>query len=120
MAPIQNARVLFNSIPEGAVPDPCVTYPFCVSAFCVPAYPVPGDTTVYDPTPIIDVETVPLNGGFLVKTLVLSIDPFMRGMMRQPDKRSYYVRRPFSPLPVFLKETHSLDSQSVHRESSRV
>ncbi|KAJ6524344.1 hypothetical protein B0H19DRAFT_1085332 [Mycena capillaripes] len=58
MAPIQNARVLFNSVPED--------------------YPVPGKTTVYDTTESIDLETVPLNGGFLVKTLVLSVDLYSR------------------------------------------
>ncbi|KAK7038544.1 NAD(P)-binding protein [Favolaschia claudopus] len=39
-------------------------------------YPVPGETTVYDTSETIDLETDPLNGGFLVKVLVLSIDPF--------------------------------------------
>ena len=42
-------------------------------------YPIPGKTTVYDASQKIDLETVPLNGGFLLKTLALSIDPFMRG-----------------------------------------
>ncbi|KAJ7615444.1 hypothetical protein FB45DRAFT_935695 [Roridomyces roridus] len=69
MAPIRNARVLFNSHPEG--------------------YPVPGETTVYDATPTIDVDNVPLNGGFLVKTLVVSVDPYFRGRMRKPDPKSY-------------------------------
>ncbi|KAJ7152351.1 hypothetical protein C8R46DRAFT_1179224 [Mycena filopes] len=69
MAPIRNARVIFNSVPE--------------------SFPIPGETTVYDTTPTIDIETVPLNGGFLVKTLVLSIDPFLRGRMRSPEKKSY-------------------------------
>ncbi|KAF7349033.1 NAD(P)-binding protein [Mycena venus] len=62
MAPITNARVLFNSIPD--------------------EYPVPGETTVYDTAQTIDPDTVPLNGGFLVKTLVLSVDPYFRGRMR--------------------------------------
>ncbi|KAJ6514418.1 hypothetical protein C8R47DRAFT_1033192 [Mycena vitilis] len=63
MAPIQNGRVLFNSVlPEG--------------------YPIPGETTIYDATQTIDLETVPLNGGFLVKTLVLSVDPYFRNLMR--------------------------------------
>ncbi|KAJ6535256.1 chaperonin 10-like protein [Mycena vulgaris] len=31
----------------------------------------------------------PLNGGFLVKTLVLSIDPYLRGRMTSPEKKSY-------------------------------
>ncbi|KAH9832045.1 NAD-P-binding protein [Rhodofomes roseus] len=33
----------------------------------------------------------PLNGGFLVKTLVLSIDPYMRGRMRGPHIKSYLL-----------------------------
>ncbi|KAJ7017827.1 hypothetical protein C8F04DRAFT_1278731 [Mycena alexandri] len=61
MSPIQNARVLFNSVPKG--------------------FPVPGETTVYDTTPTIDPDTVPLNGGFLIKTLVLSVDPYFRVAM---------------------------------------
>ncbi|KAJ6533898.1 hypothetical protein DFH09DRAFT_1369943 [Mycena vulgaris] len=62
MAPIQNARVLFNAVPE--------------------AYPVPGKTTVYDTTQSIDLDAVPLNGGFLVKVLILSVDPYMRALLR--------------------------------------
>ncbi|KAL0961288.1 hypothetical protein HGRIS_006248 [Hohenbuehelia grisea] len=62
MAPVKNGRLIFNEVPEG--------------------YPVPGKTTVYDDTQTIDVENVPLNGGFLVKVLVLSIDPYMRGRMK--------------------------------------
>ncbi|KAJ6538132.1 hypothetical protein B0H19DRAFT_1181763 [Mycena capillaripes] len=69
MAPRTNGRVLFNSVPTG--------------------YPVPGETTVYDTSQSIDIETHPLNGGFLVKTLVLSVDPYMRGRMRGPDVKSY-------------------------------
>ncbi|KAJ7274866.1 hypothetical protein C8J57DRAFT_1505610 [Mycena rebaudengoi] len=52
-------------------------------------YPVPGQTTVYDDTQTIDLETVPLNGGLLVKTLVLSIDPFLRGRMTAPGPKAY-------------------------------
>lgn len=55
-------------------------------------YPEPGKTTVYDKSQEIDLENAPLNGGFLVKTLVLSIDPYMRGKMRGPEKKSYSVR----------------------------
>jgi len=69
MAPVTNGRVLFKSIPEG--------------------YPEPGKTTVYDTTAKIDLENAPLNGGFLLKTLVLSIDPYMRGRMRSPEIKSY-------------------------------
>ncbi|KAJ6472366.1 hypothetical protein C8R47DRAFT_1221872 [Mycena vitilis] len=63
MPQIQNARVLFNSVPKG--------------------FPVPGETTVYDKSQTIDLETVPLNGGFLIKTLVLSIDPYFRVLMQE-------------------------------------
>ncbi|KAJ7119346.1 NAD(P)-binding protein [Mycena crocata] len=69
MAPVRNGRVLFNSPPED--------------------YPVPGTTTVYDATETIDLENVPLNGGVLVKVLVLSVDPYMRGRLRAPGKKSY-------------------------------
>ena len=55
-------------------------------------YPEPGKTTVYDTTVKIDLKNAPLNGGFLLKTLVLSIDPYMRGRMRSPEIKSYSVR----------------------------
>ncbi|KAJ7676804.1 NAD-P-binding protein [Mycena polygramma] len=55
MAPTINARVLLNSLPTD--------------------YPVPGETTVYDASQTIDLETNPLNGGFL------SVDPYFRGLM---------------------------------------
>ncbi|KIY43538.1 hypothetical protein FISHEDRAFT_52927 [Fistulina hepatica ATCC 64428] len=58
MAPVRNARVLFNQVPKG--------------------YPVPGETTVYDDSQTINLDTVPLKGGVLFKTLLLSIDPFLR------------------------------------------
>ncbi|KAJ7448516.1 hypothetical protein FB451DRAFT_1288701 [Mycena latifolia] len=79
MAPITNSRVLFNSVPKD--------------------YPVPGETTVYDTSLTIDLNNHPLNGGFLVKTLVLSIDPYMRGRMRSPDK-SYLSAFPLGE-PIF-------------------
>ncbi|KAJ3517320.1 hypothetical protein NLJ89_g590 [Agrocybe chaxingu] len=69
MAPVVNGRVLFNSIPTG--------------------YPIPGETTIYDTSETIDLDIVPLNGGFLLKTLELSVDPYMRGRMRDPKIESY-------------------------------
>ncbi|KAJ7655887.1 hypothetical protein B0H17DRAFT_1163395 [Mycena rosella] len=65
MTPISNARVLFSAVPK--------------------------ETTVYDISQTIDLESVALNGGFLIKTLVLSIDPYMRGRMTSPDVKSYSV-----------------------------
>ncbi|KAG6914332.1 hypothetical protein DXG01_000970 [Tephrocybe rancida] len=69
MAPIRNARVLFSAVPQG--------------------FPEPGKTTVYDITQTFDIDAAPLDGGFLVKILVLSIDPYMRGRMRDPAIESY-------------------------------
>ncbi|KAJ6617279.1 hypothetical protein B0H10DRAFT_2164475 [Mycena sp. CBHHK59/15] len=80
MPAIQNGRVLFNSVPEG--------------------YPIPGETTVYDTTQTIDPETVPLNGGFLIKTLVLSVDPYFRVLMQHAEKEPNSVR-PASRLAGF-------------------
>ncbi|CAE6419808.1 unnamed protein product [Rhizoctonia solani] len=69
MAPIQNARLIFNKVPED--------------------FPVPGETTVYETSETIDLDNVPLNGGILTKTLYLSIDPYFRGRMRDASKKSY-------------------------------
>ncbi|KAF7800084.1 hypothetical protein EIP86_011327 [Pleurotus ostreatoroseus] len=69
MAPVKNGRLIFNEIPTG--------------------YPEPGKATVYDDLQTIDLERAPLNGGLLVKTLVLSIDPYLRGRMRDPKISSY-------------------------------
>ena len=77
-------------------------------------YPEPGKTTVYDESETIDLDNAALNGGFLVKTLYLSIDPYLRGKMRDPTVESYSVCpvvlmrfRSFasdpSPQPAYLK-----------------
>ena len=68
MAPTQNGRLIFNEIPKD--------------------FPIPGKTTVYK-TETIDLDTVALNGGLLVKTLYLSIDPYLRGRMRDASIKSY-------------------------------
>ena len=49
-------------------------------------------TLMYDETETIDIDSVPLEGGYLVKLLALSIDPFMRMRMRDPSQWSYTVR----------------------------
>ncbi|KAJ7121242.1 hypothetical protein C8R43DRAFT_74928 [Mycena crocata] len=51
--------------------------------------PVPGEHLVYDGSPSIDLDTVPLNGGFLTKTLMLSPEPFLRERMRDLSVDSY-------------------------------
>ncbi|KAF9470780.1 NAD(P)-binding protein, partial [Pholiota conissans] len=69
MAPIINGRILFNSVPTG--------------------FPEPGKTTIYDTTQTIDLESIALDGGVLIKVLELSVDPYMRGRMRDPSVKSY-------------------------------
>lgn len=54
-------------------------------------YPDPERTVVLDKSQTIDVDTVPLNGGFLVKVLVLSVDPYLRNKMRDPNVAAYNV-----------------------------
>ena len=46
---------------------------------------------MYDDSQAIDIDNIPLHGGFLLKTLVLSIDPYLRGRMQGGDG-SYIVR----------------------------
>ena len=69
MAPIQNAAVLFAEVPTG--------------------YPEPGKHLKYVTDRTIDLDTVDAQGGIVTKNLVISIDPYMRGRMRAPEKKSY-------------------------------
>ncbi|KAK7461263.1 hypothetical protein VKT23_008438 [Stygiomarasmius scandens] len=69
MGPIRNAQLIYKEIPTG--------------------YPEPGKTFTYDTNRTIDLNTVPLNGGVLVKVLYLSVDPYMRDLMRDPSIASY-------------------------------
>lgn len=51
---------------------------------------LPGEHLVYEAdAQTIDLENVPLDGGVLVKTLYISVDPYMRGRMRDPKIPSY-------------------------------
>lgn len=58
-------------------------------------YPIPGKDIIYDESETIDLEHVPLDGGFLIKTLALSLDPYMRGRMRKVADVG--VGRPIQP-----------------------
>ncbi|TRM65021.1 hypothetical protein BD626DRAFT_400067 [Schizophyllum amplum] len=69
MSPVRNAKTIFAEVPED--------------------FPVPGKHIVYDDKDTIDLDTAVLNGGVLVKVLYLSIDPYMRGRMAAPSKKSY-------------------------------
>ncbi|KAJ7328800.1 hypothetical protein DFH08DRAFT_883249 [Mycena albidolilacea] len=51
--------------------------------------PVPGEHVVFERSHSIDLDGVPLNGGFLTKTLMLSPEPFMRERMRDLCVASY-------------------------------
>ncbi|KZT42581.1 alcohol dehydrogenase [Sistotremastrum suecicum HHB10207 ss-3] len=62
MAPVPNPRLYLNEVPTGL--------------------PVPGKTTRIDSSQTIDLETVPLNGGYLIKVLYLSADPYQRSKMK--------------------------------------
>ncbi len=86
MAPVTNGRVLFHSVPTGA--RSTIDYSVYTDVL-LQGFPEPGKTTVYDTTQTIDLENVPLEGGFLVKTLEISIDPYLRGRMRAPEVKSY-------------------------------
>ncbi|KAF8588275.1 NAD(P)-binding protein [Ramaria rubella] len=71
MAPIRNTCIIYQSIPNRFI--------------------VPGETTRYDDSLTIDLEEVPLAGGFLVKVLILSSDPYLREKMRDVKTKSYAV-----------------------------
>ena len=43
----------------------------------------------YDASQEVDLDVVDLDGGILIKTLYLSIDPYMRVRMRDPEIKSY-------------------------------
>jgi hypothetical protein len=51
-------------------------------------YPEPDVHTATDTSETIDVDSVPLDGGFLVKTFVLSVDPYLRGKMQDASKQT--------------------------------
>ena len=101
MAPVKNGKLLFNERPEGLCAIAFDSLLWLTNRFV--DYPIPGKTTVYDESETLDVDNVPLNGGYLLKVLCLSIDPYMRGRMK--DSNSYVVRR--TP-PITLFSVHSL------------
>ncbi|BGP53098.1 hypothetical protein JCM8202_004181 [Rhodotorula sphaerocarpa] len=66
---VSNAALVYKKPPTGA--------------------PVPGETLQRVVDDNFDPDTVPLNGGILVKTKALSLDPYMRGRLRDPKVKSY-------------------------------
>ncbi|KAH8818810.1 alcohol dehydrogenase [Flagelloscypha sp. PMI_526] len=73
MAPVKNGRLLFKSPHSGFIP-------------------VPGETAVYDETEILDLETVPLNGGYLVKTLYVSVDTYLQRFFKTYFKAGEIIK----------------------------
>ena len=69
MSPVRNSSVIFKEVPTG--------------------FPEPGKHTQLDTSATIDLDNVPLEGGILVKTLILSTDPYLRGRMRDSGKDTY-------------------------------
>lgn len=69
---------------------PATSNPRLFYAHTPSGIPVPGETTVYDPTPTVDLDNVPLDGGVLIKALVLSADPFLRARMRDPSVKGFF------------------------------
>jgi hypothetical protein len=72
MVAVRNSKHIFKKVPTG--------------------YPEPDVHTITDSSDTIDLENVALNGGFLVKTLALSIDPYLRVKMRHAGDDEYLVR----------------------------
>ncbi|EUC67547.1 zinc-binding dehydrogenase family oxidoreductase, partial [Rhizoctonia solani AG-3 Rhs1AP] len=68
MSPTKNSAAIFNSAPQG--------------------YPVLNETIVTGSSEI-DLDNVPLSGGILVKSVYLSIDPYLRGKMREASSPAY-------------------------------
>ncbi|KAG6828340.1 hypothetical protein H0H92_008354 [Tricholoma furcatifolium] len=66
-----NPRILFTKRPEQG------------------EIPVIGEHLKYDTSRTIDLDNVPLNGGWLTKTLLLSPEPYLRERMRDPKIPSY-------------------------------
>ncbi|CAF1092897.1 unnamed protein product [Adineta steineri] len=69
MAPIRNSAVIFAEVPTG--------------------YPEVGKHLKYVDDRTIDLDTVEAKGGIVTKNLVISIDPYMRGRMRDSSVKSY-------------------------------
>ncbi|KAL1747885.1 hypothetical protein HDZ31DRAFT_30984 [Schizophyllum fasciatum] len=77
MPPTPNPRIVYaKPIPDGA-------------------WPVVGEHLVFDGARTIDLDSVPLHGGYLTRTLYLSPEPYMRVRMR--DERIVDYSSPMKP-----------------------
>ncbi|KZV72729.1 alcohol dehydrogenase [Peniophora sp. CONT] len=94
MPPVRNARYLFTLTPED--------------------YPEEGKHMKYDDTQTIDIGNEPLYGGVLVKTLVVSLDPYLRSKMRPANIESYVPAFPMGG--PFQSHAVGLVVRSEHKE----
>ncbi|KAF8337057.1 uncharacterized protein EI90DRAFT_2968806 [Cantharellus anzutake] len=75
MAPTPNPRVIYKAVPK--------------------EYPIPGEHLVYESdSASIDLDNVDLHGGALVRTVYISLDPYLRGTLRDPSVQSYRAANP--------------------------
>lgn len=65
---VQNKGVIFKEVPK--------------------EWPVPGKHLTVEARDI-DLDQAPPAGGLIIKNLYSSFDPYMRGRMREPEKKSY-------------------------------
>lgn len=96
MAPIPNPRVNYTKIPTHYPVAGKALHNFSIISLHAHTYATQfrhrtqGEHLVYEAdVETIDLDNVPLNGGVLVKTLYLSVDPYMRNRMRDPSIPSY-------------------------------
>lgn len=92
-------RLIFPTLP---ITPTAVTMPTSNKTFVFKAapkgFPVPGEHLVVEDRPI-DLEAVP-EGGLIVKNLVASYDPYLRGRMRDASIKSYTPAIPLdAPVP---------------------
>ncbi|VDB88826.1 unnamed protein product [Peniophora sp. CBMAI 1063] len=76
MTPIRNARYILTGIPQD--------------------YPEEGKHMRYDDSQTIELDNEPLNGGVLIKTLVVSLDPYLRSRMRDAGVEGYVPAFPMN------------------------
>ncbi|CAH7666231.1 hypothetical protein BY996DRAFT_4634577 [Phakopsora pachyrhizi] len=63
----------------------------CVKFICPPqgGYPIEGQHIRYYDSEQLDTDSIELRGGVLLRNIVVSIDPYQRGRMRDPKTKSY-------------------------------
>ena len=52
-------------------------------------YVTPEKTVVYDESEVLDIDTVSIDGGVLLKMLSFSLDPYLRHKMIEKEQRPY-------------------------------